>query len=76
MNVLDFASTTEAGCDTASSFWSTKPDFTRAEFSRDGRVHTESRCNLCGFRITVMPADSFDSEEEQHARASRGSEAE
>jgi hypothetical protein len=24
----------------------------------------------------VMPADSFDSEEEQHARASRGSEAE
>ncbi len=76
MNVLDFAPTTAAESATPSSLWSSKPDFTRAQFSRDGRVHTESRCNHCGFRITAMPTDSFDNEEQEHARACRGSEAE
>ena len=76
MNVLDFAPTTAAERTTPFSFWSTKSDFTRAQFSRDGRVHTESRCNHCGFRITAMPADSFDNEEQEHAGACQGSEAE
>ncbi|MBZ5630149.1 MAG: hypothetical protein LAO06_14920 [Acidobacteriia bacterium] len=73
MNVLDFAPTTATEC-TTSSF--SKPDFTRAQFSRNGRVHAESRCNHCGFRITATPTDSFDNEEQEHARACRGSEAE
>jgi hypothetical protein len=50
--------------------------FTRAQFSRDGRIHTESRCNHCGFRITAMPADSLDNEEQEHAGTCQGSEAE
>lgn len=73
MNVLDFAPTTAAEY-TAPSF--SKPDFTRAQFSRDGRVHAESRCNHCGFRITATPTDGFDDEEHEHARTCRGSEAE
>ena len=73
MNVLDFKSNTAAECTTPSF---SKPDFTRAQFSWDGRVHTESRCNHCGFRITATPAESFDNEEEEHARTCRGSEAE
>lgn len=73
MNVLDFASNTAAEYTTPSF---SKPDFTRAQFSRDGRVHTESRCNHCGFRITATTSDSFDNEEQEHARTCRGSEAE
>jgi hypothetical protein len=76
MNLLNFEPTTAAECTTPSSLWSTKPDFTRAQFSRDGRIHAESRCNQCGFRITATPTDSFDNEEEEHARACQGSEAE
>lgn len=76
MNVLDFASSAEAERNTASSLWSSKPDFTHAEFSRDGRVHTESRCNHCGFRIAATTSDGFDNEEKEHARACRGPEGE
>ena len=76
MNVLDFAPTAAAEYAQPSILWSFKPDFTRAQFSRDGRVHTESRCNHCGFRITATPTDRFDIEEEQHALACRGSVAE
>jgi hypothetical protein len=76
MKVFDFAPITAAECTTPSSLWSSKPDFARAQFSRDGRVHTESRCNHCGFRITATTSDSFDNEEQEHASACRGSEAE
>jgi hypothetical protein len=76
MNVLDFAPTTAAECAKPSSLWSSKPDFTRGQFSRNGRVHTESRCNHCGFRITATTSDGFDNEEQEHARACRGSETE
>jgi hypothetical protein len=79
MNVFDFAPTTAAERTTAAESTTpsfSKPNFTRAQSSRDGRVHAESRCNHCGFRITATTSDSFDNEEKEHARACRGSEAE
>lgn len=76
MNVFDSARTAAAQCTTPSCLGSSPPGFTRAQFSRDGRVHTESRCHQCGFRITATSSDSFDSEEQEHACACRGSEAE
>ena len=76
MSILDFASSAAAEGNTPSPAWSLRPDFTRALFSRNGRVHTESRCNQCGFRITATTSDSFDDEEQEHARTCRGSEAE
>jgi hypothetical protein len=63
MSILDFAPFS----------WTSKPDFTRAQFSRNGRDHTESRCNHCGFRIAAPDAESFDIEEQEHASACRGS---
>jgi hypothetical protein len=76
MNILDFAETTTAECTIPPFLWTSKPDFTRAQFSRNGRVHTESRCNHCGFRITATDSESFDSQEQEHASACRGSLAE
>ena len=79
MNVLDFAPTTAGEFTTAVERTTTsfsKPNFTRAQFSRNGRVHTESCCNHCGFRITATTSDSFDNEEQEHALSCRGSEAE
>lgn len=76
MNILDFAETTTAEYALPSLLWTLKPDFTRAQFTRNGRVHTEARCNHCGFRITAIDSDSFDNEEQEHASACRGSEVE
>jgi hypothetical protein len=76
MNILDFAETTTAERAMPPILYNPKPDFTRAQFSRNGRVHTESRCNYCGFRITATTSDSFDSEEQEHACACKGPEAE
>jgi len=53
-----------------------KPDFTRGQFSSNARTHTESRCNHCGFRIHDSTSDTLDLEEQEHAFACRGSEAE
>ena len=76
MNILDFAETTTAERAVPSISYNLKPGFTRAQFRRNGRVHTESRCNHCGFRITATTSDSFDSEEQEHACGCKGSEAE
>jgi hypothetical protein len=70
------APTGAAECNTPSSLGGSKLDFTRALFSKNGRVHTESRCNQCGFRIIATTCDSFANEEQEHARACRGSVAE
>jgi hypothetical protein len=76
MNVIYFVPNAAAEGNIPPSPWSLRPDFTRAQFSRNGRVHTESRCNDCGFRITATTSDIFDNEEQEHARACRGSDAE
>lgn len=76
MNVLDSAQTAAAECTAPSSLCSSRPGFTRAQFTKDGRVHTESRCHQCGFRITAVSSEGFDNEEQEHACACRGSETE
>ncbi len=53
-----------------------KPDFTREQFSSNLITHTESRCNHCGFRIHDSTSDTLDLDEQEHAFACRGSEAE
>ena len=53
-----------------------KPDFTRAQFSSNARLHTESRCNHCGFRIRPSACDNLDHEEQEHALNCRGAEGE
>lgn len=73
MNILDFTETTAAECAKPPVLWSLKPDFTRAQFSSNERVHTESRCNHCGFRIAATDLESFDIEELEHASACGGS---
>ncbi len=77
MDILDSVPTAAAECNTPSSLSSSQLDFTRASFSdRNGRVHTESRCNQCGFRITATTFDLFDDEEREHAHTCQGSEGE
>jgi hypothetical protein len=76
MNVLNFLPTAAVECTTLCYFQSLKPNFTRVQFGRNGRVHSESRCNHCGFRITGRDSESFDNEEQAHASDCRGSEAE
>lgn len=76
MNHLEVASNVAAECATAPLSCSAQPCFTRAQFSSDGRVHTESRCRRCGFRITAASSASFDDEENQHARDCSGTQAE
>ncbi len=73
MNILDFSETTMAERTIPPFLWTSKPDFTRAQFSKNERVHTESRCNHCGFRITAADSERFDIEEQEHASACRGS---
>lgn len=50
-------------------------DFTRGSFGVRNRVHMESRCNQCGFKI-VGKLDSFDEQEQEHARNCGGSRPE
>ncbi len=49
--------------------------FTRGSFGAKNRVHPESRCNQCGFKI-VGQFDSFDHQEQEHARNCAGSTTE
>lgn len=76
MNILEFAPTAAAESSFISIRGDLKPDFTRAQFGSNARVHTESRCNRCGFRINASTSGSLDYEEQEHAYACRGSEAE
>jgi len=76
MNVLEYTMTTAAERAMVSIRHNLQPDFTRAQFSSNGRVHTESRCNRCGFRVHDSTSGTFDLEEQEHAFSCRGSEAE
>jgi hypothetical protein len=78
VDVLDIAATAVAEHSNASlEVSSSQLDFARATFTgRNGRVHTESRCNQCGFRITATTSDAFNDQEREHARACQGSEGE
>ena len=46
-------------------------DFTRVSFSKNGRVHVESCCSQCNFRM-LKSLDAFDDQERQHAAECRG----
>jgi len=46
--------------------------FTRVLFRSNGGVHTESRCNQCGFAMSGTP-ERLDKEEQEHARDCQGS---
>lgn len=46
-------------------------DFTRQSFGVRNRVHAESRCNQCGFKI-VGKLDTFDEQEQEHAATQCG----
>ena len=49
--------------------------FTRSLFTgKNGRTHTESRCNQCSFRIRATTADTLDDQEREHADACQGSQ--
>lgn len=50
-------------------------DFTRSLFIKNNRVHIESLCNQCGFRIVARTSD-FDREEQEHASLCEGSHTE
>lgn len=50
-------------------------DFTRRSFGTRNRVHVESCCNQCGFKI-LGKLDSFDEQEQEHARNCGGSRPE
>jgi hypothetical protein len=76
MNVLEFVPTAASESPFIFLGYNLKPDFTRAQFSSHDRVHTESRCNHCGFRINGSTTDSFDHDEQEHAVACKGSETE
>jgi hypothetical protein len=74
MNSLDPVTLSTAECG-AVSFPASPFNFTRAAFSKNGRVHIESRCNQCGFRIVGRLHD-FDHKEQQHAARCGGLETE
>jgi len=50
-------------------------DFTRVPFSKNGRVHVESCCNQCNFRMLKW-IDDFDDQEWRHAAECQGSRPE
>jgi len=54
----------------------TSLDFTRAQFTKNGRTHIESRCNHCGLRIMETTSENFDREEREHVATCEGSHAE
>jgi hypothetical protein len=72
MDTLDTLALAVPGCD-AAPFPASPLDFTRALFSQNGRVHTESRCNRCNFRIVARTSNELDHEEQVHAASCEGS---
>jgi len=46
-------------------------DFTRVPFSKNGRVHVESCCSQCNFRM-LKSTDDFDDQERRHAAECQG----
>jgi hypothetical protein len=49
--------------------------FTRVSFSKNGRVHVESCCDQCNFRILEWRAD-FDQQERRHSADCSGRRSE
>ena len=47
------------------------PDFSRVSFSKNGRVHVESCCSQCNFRM-LKSTDDFDDQERGHAAECQG----
>jgi hypothetical protein len=45
--------------------------FTRVPFSKGGRVHVESCCSQCNFRM-LNSTDDFDDQERRHAAECQG----
>jgi len=54
----------------------TSLDFTRAQFTKNGRTHIELCCTHCGLRIMETASGNFDREEREHAATCEGSQAE
>ena len=51
--------------------------FTRAQYSgKNGRVHIESSCNRCNFRVAETDSDELDPEEQAHVANCQGLGAE
>jgi hypothetical protein len=46
----------------APSFSNSSLNFSRGSFAKNGRVHIESCCNLCCFRIAASTYEDFDNE--------------
>ncbi|HWR14802.1 MAG TPA: hypothetical protein VN577_08225 [Terriglobales bacterium] len=52
-------------------------DFTHAQYiGKNGRVHIESCCNHCNFRVAEKTSNDFDGEEQSHATYCEGHGAE
>jgi len=47
------------------------PDFARVPFSKNGRVHVESCCSRCNFRM-LKSNDDFNDQERRHAAECHG----
>ena len=72
MQVPDYVPKAEAECATQIIPGRRSVGFTRALFHSNGGVHTESRCNQCGFAISGNP-ERLDNEEQEHAHDCQGS---
>ena len=72
MHTLDCVPISAARCGTPPSLGPPTLAFTRALFRSNGGVHTESRCNQCGFAMSGAP-ERLDKEEREHARDCQGS---
>ena len=62
--------------DSPPSFSNSSLNFTRGSFAKNGRVHIESCCNRCCFRIAARTYEDFDNEERAHVGSCEGSQTE
>ena len=62
--------------ESAPSFTNSSLNFTRGSFAKNGRVHIESCCNRCCFRIAARTYEDFDNEERAHVGSCEGSQTE
>lgn len=73
MDIFDYAATAAVEGNTPDVPGRPNLAFTHALFRRNGRLHTESRCNQCGFTITATTSEGLNNEEQEHARDCQGS---
>ena len=62
--------------ESALSFLNSSLNFTRGSFAKNGRVHIESCCDRCCFRIVARTDEDFDNEERAHVASCEGSQTE